>query len=217
MDEEWWTVQYDNATQWEGIALYSTDGDPCNLTVASRPPVRKTAAGERCSYIVGDLLPQFRANWFRVVFYRLRAGTQIAEHRDLGTNRRILGITRIHVPVVTDDDVLMFVGGKRHHFALGTVWYFDASARHSVHNRSSRDRVHLVIDFETCGALDALLKPDTVRDRVRNSALGVIHKWRLGPMFCALEKSVRYMGSGGGRARIYARMRHRIMRGGKAG
>jgi len=207
MEEGLWVIQHDNAENWAGIALYSVDGDARNLRVTPQLPVYKTAAGEKCPYITNELLPQFGAQWLRVLFYRLDAGTQIAEHRDIGTNRRILGITRIHVPVITNDNVLMYVGGKPYHFDVGTAWYFDASARHKVENNSTQDRIHLVIDLKSCDELDALLKPDTVKDQLRYRSLAMLYHLGLDQKFCTLEKCLRYMGSREGRTRIYAKMK----------
>jgi aspartyl/asparaginyl beta-hydroxylase len=210
MDDSLWTVQYDNAEKWTGIALYSLDGDAQNLRTTPRLPVYKTPAGEKCSYITNELLPQFGSEWLRVVFYRLAAGARVAEHRDMGTNRRILGITRFHIPIVTNDNVLMYLGGKPYHFEIGTVWYFDASARHAVENNSAHDRIHLVIDVRTSQATEALLKPDTFKDRLRLTSLNTIHRLGLGPTVCAVEKSLRYMGRREGRARIRARIMRKL-------
>lgn len=51
-------------------------------------------AGERCSYICDEVLPQFGAALLRVAFYRLQAGAKIGEHRDCGENRT-MGYVRI--------------------------------------------------------------------------------------------------------------------------
>jgi hypothetical protein len=39
------------------------------------------------------------------------------------------------------------IGRERFHWKPGELWYGDFSQEHEVHNRSSRDRIHLVIDL----------------------------------------------------------------------
>ena len=127
MHEHFWIPQNRykaDITHWDGIAIYSISGDAQDLRCADRLPVKKTPAGDKCPYICSELLPQFHAPWLRVVFYRLKAGTQIPRHRDLGENRAIPGIIRIHVPVVTNNKVIMYVDGTPYYFPVGTAWYF---------------------------------------------------------------------------------------------
>ena len=202
MEEHLWIPQNryrDDITHWEGISLYSVSGDMHDLRSADRPPVYKTAAGEKCPYICNELLPQFGAPYLRVVFYRLKAGSQIGEHRDYGENRFTTGVVRIHIPVITNDKVLMYVKGNPYHFSVGTAWYFDASVRHAVENKSDQDRIHLVADLKLCDGLEKLLKPITIRDRIRFTCHTVVYYQEVAKMF------FKYMRTSQGRARIGAR------------
>lgn len=202
MEEQVWTHQnryQPDIEHWDGISLYSVGGDMRDLRCADRLPVYKTPAGERCPYICNELLPQFRAPWFRVVYYRLKAGTKIGEHRDLGENRSTAGLVRIHIPVVTNDKVIMYVGGQPYHFPVGTAWYFDATARHRVENNGNDDRIHLVVDLKVCPGLETILKPLTTADRLRLRYLGALFYVKLGETF------LRFIWTSEGRARIRAR------------
>jgi hypothetical protein len=202
MEESLWTLQNrykSDITHWDGISLYSVSGDIHDLRCADRLPVHKTPAGERCTYVCNELLPQFGAPWLRVVFYRLKAGTVLGEHRDIGENRMTAGLVRIHVPIITDEKVLMYVGGKPYYFPVGTAWYFDATARHRVENNSHQDRIHLVIDLKTCDALETFLKPLTAADRTRLLYLGALsHVY-------TLKTFLKFIWTSEGRARIRAR------------
>ena len=50
------------------------------------------------------------------------------------------------MPVATSRDVEFRLGGRRVEMAPGSVWYLRLSDPHSVVNRGSTDRIHLVID-----------------------------------------------------------------------
>lgn len=202
MEEGLWRPQNrykGDVTNWEGISLYSVNGDMHDLRAADRLPVHKTAAGEKCPYICNELLPQFGAPCLRVVFYRLQAGTRIGEHRDIGENRFTTGVVRIHIPVITNEKVRMYVERNPYHFPAGTAWYFDASVRHAVQNNSDQDRIHLVADLKVCDALDKLLKPLTMDDRLRFARHTVTYYLSTAKAF------FRYVQTKQGRARIRAR------------
>jgi hypothetical protein len=202
MEEELWTAMNlygPDVKHWHGIALYAVSNDPHDLRTADRLPVYKTAAGEKCPYICNELLPQFGAPCLRVQFLRLKAGTKIGRHRDLGENRFIKGILRIHIPVITNDKVLMYVDGNPYYFPVGTAWYFDATAPHSVENNGEQDRFHLVADLKLTDKLDKLLKPLTMSDRLRFTCLTSVYYGKVAKYF------FRYIRTSRGRARIRAR------------
>jgi hypothetical protein len=55
---------------------------------------------------------------------------------------------RIHIPVVTNDDVEFYLNGSRVVLTAGSAWYLRLSDPHKVYNRGNAERVHLVIDAE---------------------------------------------------------------------
>jgi len=190
-------------TNWTGIALYSVSGRDDDLRCAGRPTVVRTPAGERCRYISDEVLPQFRAPLLRVALYRLEAGTVIGEHRDYGQNRT-MGYVRIHVPVVTNDGVVMYLSDRPYRFAVGEAWYFDASCRHRVENRGSADRIHLIADVKPSRALAALLKPISVRDALRFAGHRFQYWGEVGSAF------VRFVRTTDGRRRIVTKARQLV-------
>lgn len=202
MEETFWIYQNrykEGIDYWDGVAIYSVSGDTHDLRCADRLPVHRTPAGEKTPYICEELLPQFRSPWLRVLFYRLRAGTKIGRHQDLGENRLTNGIIRIHVPVITNDKVLMYVADRPYHFGLGTAWYFDATSFHSVENNGDQDRIHLVVDVKMSPELETLLKPLTPSDRLRLAGIAA-------KRVAGFPKSfLRFARTAEGRARIMAR------------
>jgi hypothetical protein len=55
---------------------------------------------------------------------------------------------RFHLPIKTNKDVLMFVGGNYYHFNEGVLYFFHNGCVHAAHNHhNAQDRVHLVWDM----------------------------------------------------------------------
>jgi hypothetical protein len=77
----------------------------------------------------------------------LPPGAKIEEHNDAWANF-YCGTLRLHVPIVTHDDVDFVIHGHRCVWRPGELWYGDFSLPHWVANRSSVVRVHMVIDVE---------------------------------------------------------------------
>jgi hypothetical protein len=140
------------------------------------------------------------------VFYRLKGGTKIGRHRDLSENRMIPGVVRIHIPVITNDRIVMYVDDKPYRFDPGTAWYFDATAFHSVENNSDQDRIHLVADFKLSAELNRVLKPLTLNDRLRLALIFLLHVRGLFKAFFRFITTVE------GRNRIRVRARRVLLR-----
>ena len=93
----------------------------------------------------GGRLRAFASPLLAVRFLRLGPGGRIKEHADLNLGFED-GEVRIHVPVTTDAEVAFYLDGRRIDMGAGEAWYLDLNLRHSVVNRGSTERVHLVID-----------------------------------------------------------------------
>jgi hypothetical protein len=110
-----------------------------------------------------DRLPAFRAALARfecplrsVRLMRLTAGSTIREHvDDLDAE---VGNLRLHVPVTTSPGVEFRLGGRRVEMAPGSVWYLRLSDPHSVHNRGTTDRIHLILDATVNDWLAGMLR-----------------------------------------------------------
>lgn len=98
----------------------------------------------RCTY-VPKVVELFQCPLETVRFMKLGAGAVIKEHRDFGLCLEG-GSARIHIPVRTSADVAFRLGGEDVPMAEGEAWYLNFDLPHSVENRGSRERVHLVID-----------------------------------------------------------------------
>lgn len=111
---------------------------------------------DRCPYIRA-LLGQFECRLDAVRLMRLGPDSFIREHRDLDLSLED-GAVRLHVPIVTDDDVDFRLNDEPVRMRVGDCWYLRLSDPHSVTNRGAQVRVHLVIDARVNDWLATLLQ-----------------------------------------------------------
>ena len=76
---------------------------------------------------------------------RLAPGSLIKEHKDHDLAYEE-GKVRIHIPVLTNERVDFSLNGVRCVMPAGSTWYLRLCDPHSVANRGTGARVHLVID-----------------------------------------------------------------------
>ena len=81
----------------------------------------------------------------RVMLARMAPGGVIHPHRD--TNRAAKWPHKIHVPILTSDQVTFVIDGVNYHFAEGEAVEVNNMATHAVTNDGSSDRVHLIFEY----------------------------------------------------------------------
>ncbi|HMG78531.1 MAG TPA: aspartyl/asparaginyl beta-hydroxylase domain-containing protein [Xanthobacteraceae bacterium] len=106
------------------------------------------------------VLDTFQAPLRAVRLMRLTPGSVIKEHNDLDLSFEE-GTVRIHVPVATNAGVEFYLNRSRVVLEAGSAWYLRLSDPHSVVNRGSSDRVHMVIDAEVNRWVADILKAAT--------------------------------------------------------
>ena len=106
-------------------------------------PMKVTERLERSPYIQ-QVLASFDEVFGRSRLMGLGAKCSVPEHRDV--NYHWYNRVRIHVPILTNPDVLFYCGDTHVHMAAGETWIFDSWKKHRVENNSGENRVHLVID-----------------------------------------------------------------------
>jgi hypothetical protein len=112
-----------------------------------------------CPYF-RQVLDTFKTPLRAVRLMRLTPGSVIKEHNDLELSFEE-GTVRIHVPVVTNAGVEFYLNRSRVVLDAGSAWYLRLSDPHSVVNRGSSDRVHMVIDAEANRWVADILKAST--------------------------------------------------------
>jgi len=106
-------------------------------------PMKVTPQLERSPYLQ-QVLASFGEVFGRSRLMGLGAGCAVPDHRDV--NYHWYNRVRIHVPILTNPDVLFYCGDTHVHMAAGETWIFDSWKKHRVENNSNENRVHLVID-----------------------------------------------------------------------
>ena len=91
------------------------------------------------------------AYFIRAYFARLLPGMAIAEHRDM--NFSFAHSHRVHVPIITNDQVWFTVGGETLNIPDGEIYEINNRRMHSVCNKGDEPRVHLILDYVLKGEM----------------------------------------------------------------
>ena len=118
-------------------------------------PMAPTDWLRRCPYIL-EIMQALDSTWGRSRLMGLDPGAEVPEHVDINYYWRTH--LRIHIPVITNPDVAFTCAGETIHMAAGECWILDSFYRHSVVNRGSETRVHLVLDTVGSGPLWDLME-----------------------------------------------------------
>ena len=144
-----WVDHYntnDYSGKWTSIALMSQGGksDAIYALPNSNEPIVNTEVLDSCDYFK-TILDGFLFEKTAVRLLQLAIGAEIKPHSDhcLGYED---GSFRLHIPIITNSEVEFILDGNRVIMNEGECWYIDANFVHSVANRGTKDRIHLVID-----------------------------------------------------------------------
>ena len=119
------------------ISLNGQRNNDFNGPMASTPELLSCEYMQQVMASFGEVLARSR-------LMRLNAGAQVSEHVDF--NYHWYSRVRIHIPIITNSQVMFHCGDQAIHMRAGECWIFDSWRRHKVINNSDQDRVHLVID-----------------------------------------------------------------------
>ena len=81
----------------------------------------------------------------RAMAAKLTAGGVIGQHKDAHASFSIAH--RIHVPLVTNDNVKFEIAGKTMSFKEGMGYEINNRIDHAVYNNSNEDRIHFIFDY----------------------------------------------------------------------
>lgn len=165
---------------WSAIPLVSVNGeqDLSALKTYKRGRFEKTSVVEECPYF-NEIIDSFKCSKRRVRLMRLEPQRRVLPHQD-PDQTWAMGITRIHIPIVTNDKVEFVHDGQQVVMKPGELWYLDFSQFHSVANLGDEPRVHLVLDLEVNSWLARQFPPETLGERLRN----LVYRLRLKAFNC---------------------------------
>lgn len=131
---------------WKVISLVAQDGEASNIFAlsTSNSIVSETALLKETHYFK-EVIDSFKCPILTARILRLGVGAEIKPHRDheLGYED---GNFRLHIPIVTNENVEFVLDGTELTMLAGECWYTNVNYVHSVKNSGEADRVHLVID-----------------------------------------------------------------------
>ncbi|HEX6641547.1 MAG TPA: aspartyl/asparaginyl beta-hydroxylase domain-containing protein, partial [Thermoanaerobaculia bacterium] len=140
-EESDWRPHPQGYTGNSALALIAVNGDPDDDNVSG--PMRATRHLDRCPYL-RQVLGAFRAVWGRTRLMRLDGNAEATAHCD--SNYYWTQHARVHVPIVTSDDVRFLCGDASVNMRAGEAWIFDTWRVHNVLNPHPTRRIHLVAD-----------------------------------------------------------------------
>ena len=160
-----WILHFNKAVykgNWSGVALRG----PANVTHPIQSLVvnpgtevwANTDLHALCPYFA-HVMDSLECPLLSVRLLSLAPGAVIEEHTDNSLSFED-GELRLHIPVQTDPEVEFLLNGVRVPLGVGETWYLNVNLPHSVANRSSQHRVHMVVDCTVNGWLRELFGCD---------------------------------------------------------
>lgn len=93
-----------------------------------------------------ELFDEYGMGYFvRANLVRLKPGGVITEHTD--NNFSLVHSHRIHLPIVSNEEVGFTVGNETIHMKEGELWEINNRRLHSVRNDGPTERIHLILDY----------------------------------------------------------------------
>ncbi|MCU1749462.1 aspartyl/asparaginyl beta-hydroxylase domain-containing protein [Pseudomonas sp. 6D_7.1_Bac1] len=136
---------------WSGVALVSALDALTELSPGRGEPVLRAPwlLDGRWQHALHDLPLEIVS----ARLLRLGPDSRIHEHRDYDLEGPEADM-RLHIPLLSPPNVDFLLDGLRIPMNAGECWFLDLSRPHSVDNRDSRERVHLVIDCKPSAWLE---------------------------------------------------------------
>ncbi|MBU2879859.1 aspartyl/asparaginyl beta-hydroxylase domain-containing protein [Aliiglaciecola lipolytica] len=144
LDRSLWAPHHEGFKGNLSIPLVSLNGQFNNLF---KGPMAATSVLAETPYLK-QVIASFGEVIGRSRLMGLESGCEVPLHSDI--NYHWYKRVRIHIPIVTDPNVVFYCGDKQVHMKAGEAWIFDSWKYHRVDNQSDLFRVHLVIDI--CGS-----------------------------------------------------------------
>ncbi|MBS7233297.1 aspartyl/asparaginyl beta-hydroxylase domain-containing protein [Flavobacterium psychroterrae] len=146
-ENDLWTPHFNTGRyegNWTSVSLRSQSGLVNDITSFPDVEYKDTELLNSCQYFK-EIMDWFQCEKEAVRLLRLGPESEIKEHVDNDTSYED-GFFRIHIPIITNDEVFFYVDKKRVPMKMGECWYANFQLVHSVENKSSEPRIHLTLD-----------------------------------------------------------------------
>lgn len=129
---------------WTIISLRSPGGNAQMIATHGNEQYVDTPLLLACSYF-NELTQAFQCEKQAIRLMKLFPGSEIKAHRDNECGYED-GVFRIHIPLITEPEVLFYFDGHPLHMRAGECWYGNFNAIHRIVHQGTIPRVHLVMD-----------------------------------------------------------------------
>ena len=140
---------------WKSIGLITANGDPNEDRDLNAKYYEKTEILKSMPHL-NKYLDEIKTEKKRVRIMKLEKRCKIFLHFDRSETYD-LGFLRIHIPIITNENVITTILNKKYYWKFNEVWFADFSFPHKVENNSDFDRYHLVIDCHKNNFTDNLI------------------------------------------------------------
>jgi len=168
--EDAWQTHYNSYVYvggWSTAPLVAAGGELRNAKTHWGYDFKPTPILGPCSYF-REVLQAFKSPFRRVRLLKLNAGARIKEHADYLDHDNL--DIKIHIPIVTHPDVSFHINGERIVMRPGETWYTEVALPHKVRNRSTIDRVHMVVECRINEFVNDLIGFDLRKHRAEHVA-----------------------------------------------
>jgi|GEM_PF-71900 len=149
-------------------SLVSVGGDHTDDSVGGR---LATTTWLRPDSYLAQTIASFGVSVGRTRLMRIDPGAEATPHFDV--HLYWFDRVRIHVPIITTNDVEFLCGDSSTHMAPGESWLFDTFRLHNVTNPGGSARVHLVIDTVGTPALWDMMRASVAGEM---ATIDVVHE-----------------------------------------
>ncbi len=158
MRDNWTAIPLRNATgtkSRDGIELHHT------LQKGTMLPCKNSEFLDKLPYIASildDIANQFETEIGLVRLSKVPSQKTIAPHADGPVFDLHNGnIYRLHIPIITGENVTFEISGKSYHLEEGNLYYTNVAKTHAVYNEGSFDRIHLIIDVHASPTIKSVI------------------------------------------------------------
>jgi hypothetical protein len=147
---EKWSLHYNTQQykgNWEALALRSIGGSTENIIALDGSNLFEDTYLMGLTPYIKQVVDSIHCPKMSIRLLNLKAGAIIHAHSDLDLYFEE-GEVRLHVPIVTHPLVEFYLDGERMMMDEGECWYMNLALKHRLHNKSTIDRVHLVMDCQ---------------------------------------------------------------------
>jgi hypothetical protein len=151
-----WTTEYTEYQSggWKTLSLYNQSGQTQDTVIADggcRETDLLAKMPATRSYLRG-----LGFDFMSVRIAKLEPRAFLWEHRDY-TELEPRPRARLHVPLITNAQSRLIIGGSAIHMNCGSLWFLNPTERHGACNLGHSDRIHLILDVYIDESLKRLL------------------------------------------------------------